>query len=152
MALLAVDLGLKTGLAYYGKAGRLLWYRSRNFGTRSRLRKAANAVLREAGEVEVLVLEGGGDIATPWIAEAKRKGIRVLQLQAGTWREKLLLSRHQRSGKDAKKHADVLARKIITWSEAKNPTSLKHDAAEAICVGFWGVQNLGWLKEMPLSL
>ena len=152
MSLLAVDLGLKTGLALYGRNGRLQWYRSRNFGTRTRLRKAAGSILKEAGDIEVVVLEGGGDIAVPWVGEAERKGIRVIQLHAGTWRNQLLLSRHQRSGLDAKKHADTLARRIITWSEAKNPTSLRHDAAEAICVGLWGVLEIGWLVEMPGAL
>ncbi|MFK7844657.1 MAG: hypothetical protein AB8G77_05095 [Rhodothermales bacterium] len=149
MSLLAVDLGLKTGLACYGKDGRLQWYRSRNFGSRARLRKAAGAILREFNDVEVLVIEGGGDIAIPWIGEAERRGLRVLQLQAGIWRKQLLLSRHQRSGKDAKKHADKLARNIIQWSGAKNPTSLRHDAAEAICIGLWGVNKIKWLAELP---
>lgn len=149
MSLLAVDLGLKTGLALFGRDGRLQWYRSRNFGSRARLRKAAGAILREFSEVEVLVIEGGGDIAIPWIGEAERRGLKVLQLQAGIWRKQLLLSRHQRSGKDAKKHADKLARNIIQWSSAKNPTSLRHDAAEAICIGLWGVHRINWLAELP---
>ena len=149
MSLLAVDLGLKTGMALYARNGRLQWYRSQNFGSRTRLRKAAGSILAESGDVEVLVLEGGGDIAVPWIGEAKRRGLRILQLQAGTWRKQLLLSRHQRSGKDAKKHADKLARRIIQWSAAKNPTSLRHDAAEAICIGLWGLHEIGWLRELP---
>ena len=152
MSLLAVDLGLKTGLALYARDGRLQWYRSRNFGSRSRLRRAAESILKQSDDVEVLVLEGGGDIAIPWIAEAKRKGLRVLQLQAGTWRKQLLLSRHQRSGKDAKKYADKLARSIIEWSAAKSPTSLRHDAAEAICIGLWGIHEIGWLDALPAGL
>ena len=152
MSLLAVDLGLKTGLALYARDGRLQWYRSRNFGSRGRLRKAADAILKEAGDVEVLVLEGGGDIAIPWIRVAERKGIKVLQLHAGRWRRQLLLSREQRSGKDAKKYADKLARRIIQWSAAKNPTSLRHDAAEAICIGLWGSYEMGWLAELPAGM
>jgi len=151
MSLLAVDLGLKTGLALFSKEGKLQWYRSRNFGTKARLRKAAASVLKEAGTVEVLVIEGGGDMETPWIGEAKRKGIEVLQLHAHAWRKHLLLSRHQRSGPEAKKHADKLARQIIKWSGAKNPTSLRHDAAEAICIGLWGVREMGWIHEFPFG-
>ncbi len=152
MSLLAVDLGLKTGLALYGRDGKLVWYRSRNFGSRGRLRRAADAILREATDVEVLVIEGGGDIAMPWIAEGERRGLKVLQLHAGAWRKLLLLSRHQRSGKDAKKHADRLARQIIQWSGAKKPTSLRHDAAEAICIGLWGTHQVGWINEVPAAL
>lgn len=149
MALLAVDLGLKTGLALFDKEGKLIWYRSRNFGTKARLKKAAGAILKEAGPVEVLVIEGGGTMETPWIGEARKRGIEVLQLHAHAWRKHLLLSRHQRNGPDAKKHADKLARQIIKWSGAKSPTSLRHDAAEAICIGLWGVREMGWIAKMP---
>ena len=152
MSLLAVDLGLKTGLALFGKEGKLLWYRSRNFGNRTRLRKAAASILKEAGPIEVLVIEGGGNMEVPWIAEAKKRDIEVIQLHAHAWREDLLLSRHQRNGPDAKKHADKLARKIIKWSAAKSPTSLRHDAAEAICIGLWGVREKGWIAAMPKGL
>ena len=152
MPLLAVDLGLRTGLALFDKQGKLQWYRSRNFGTRTRLRKAAASILREAGNVEVLVIEGGGDIAMPWINEADRRGIQVMQLHAHAWRKQLLIGRLQRSGPEAKKNADKLARKVIEWSAAKKPTSLRHDAAEAICVGLWAVCELGWLKAMPAEL
>ncbi len=149
MSLLAVDLGLKTGLAMFARDGQLQWYRSRNFGSRARLRKAAGSILNEAGDVEVLVLEGGGDIAVPWIGEARRRGLQVLQLQAGEWRRQFLLGRHQRSGKEAKKHADKLARRIIEALAGKKPTSLRHDAAEAICIGLWGLYELGWIAEVP---
>ena len=152
MPLLAVDLGLRTGLALFDNQGKLQWYRSRNYGTRTRLRKAAATILREAGDVEVLVIEGGGDIAQPWIKEAERRGIQVLQLHAHSWRKQLLIGRQQRSGTDAKKNADKLARKVIAWSAAKKPTSLRHDAAEAICVGLWAVSELGWLTAMPAEL
>ncbi len=144
MSLLAIDLGIKTGLACFDRDGRLTWYRSSNFGSRARLKKAVPAVLREAGNVRYIVIEGGGDLAEPWIAEAKRIGAEIIQLAAHDWRTDLLLSREQRTGDDAKRHADALARLIIKWSDAKRPTSLRHDVAEAICIGFWGARRLGW--------
>ncbi|MBT4053225.1 MAG: hypothetical protein HOE73_09060, partial [Bacteroidetes Order II. Incertae sedis bacterium] len=39
--LLAIDMGLRAGLAVFGRDGKLIWYRSRNYGNRSRLKKAA---------------------------------------------------------------------------------------------------------------
>lgn len=39
-SLLAVDLGLKTGLALFEGQGKLLWYRSHNYGTTERLKRA----------------------------------------------------------------------------------------------------------------
>lgn len=152
MSLLAIDLGLKTGLACFDKDGRLCWYRSQNFGSRTRLRKAASSILKDATTIEVLAIEGGGDIAVPWIHEAERRGLQILQVQAHAWRKHLLLERHQRNGPDAKKYADKLARRVIEWSGAKNPTSLRHDAAEAICTGLWAVHELGWLKNLPVEV
>jgi hypothetical protein len=43
----------------------------------------------------------------------------------------------RRSGEDAKAAAEKLARDLIERSGAKRPTSLRHDAAEAILVGVW---------------
>ena len=150
--LLAIDLGLRTGLALFGQDGKLLWYRSSNFGSRPRLRKAAYSVLNEAEGVSVVAIEGGGDLAVPWFNEIDRRGLRPLQNNAEKWRTSLLLSRHQRHGAEAKKHADTLARKIIEWSGVKRPTSLRHDAAEAICIGFSAVVHIGWLPEVPVEL
>lgn len=60
--LLAVDLGLRSGLALYGPDGRLRWYRSQNFGTQARLKRAVPSVLHGAGPLAWLVLEGGGPV------------------------------------------------------------------------------------------
>ena len=102
--LLAIDLGLRTGLAVYGRDGKLVWYRSRNYGNKTRLRKAARSVIEEAGTVHVVAIEGGGDIALPWVHEIERRDIELIQVQAESWRKDLLLSRHQRNGPQAKKH------------------------------------------------
>jgi hypothetical protein len=45
-----------------------------------------------------------------------------------------------------------LARRVIAWSEARRPTSLRHDAAEAILTGLWGVLEVGWLDSLPEEL
>lgn len=150
--LLAVDLGLRTGLALYGRDGRLLRYRSQNFGARSRLKRGAYAILNDAPGVARVVLEGGGDLAGVWSREGERRGLSVQVVQAHTWRRELLLGREQRTGKDAKAHADTLARAVIAWSGARAPTSLRHDAAEAILVGLWAVLACGWLPERPDAL
>jgi len=141
--ILAVDLGLRTGLACFDGTGVLLWYRSQNYGSRARLKKAAYSLLsemvRDGAPVTRLVIEGGGDLAPPWIHEAERRGIPVTQIQAETWRRALLYERQQRSGLDAKRHADERAREIIRDAGLPKPTSLRHDAAEAILIGYWAV-------------
>lgn len=149
IALLAVDLGLRTGLAAYGRDGKLRWQRSQNYGSRARLKRDAYSLLREHAALETLVVEGGGDLAVVWEREADRRGVRLRRIGAEAWRRDLLYAREQRHGKDAKAAADGLAREIIAWSGLRLPKRLKHDAAEAILIGLWGVLQEGWLKAVP---
>jgi hypothetical protein len=151
-ALLAVDLGLRTGLALYGPHGRLLWYRSQNFGTAARLKRGAHGILAALPELRWVVLEGGGNLAEIWKREGERRGLAVLQIGAERWRERLLLAREQRTGAQAKLRADDLARRVIEWSAAPRPTSLRHDAAEAVVIGLWGALETGLLPELPPEL
>ncbi len=145
-----MDLGLRTGLAAFARDGRLVWARSQNLGTRTRLRAAANTLLDGLPHVERLVLEGGGDLARLWIGVAEKRGLRARVIDAGVWRRPLLLPREQRSGSDAKAAADGLARAVITWSGAPAPKgALRHDAAEAVAVGLWAVLDAGWLAAIP---
>lgn len=151
-SLLAIDLGIRTGLALYGQDGKLRWYRSQNFGTTTRLRRGVHTLLHEIPDVTWLIMEGGGTLATIWEREATRYNIAVRQISAETWRTTLLHPREQRRGHEAKHHADTLARRVIEWSGARRPTSLRHDAAEAILIGLWGVLELAWLEHVPDDL
>lgn len=151
-ALLAVDLGVRTGLALYGGDGRLRWYRSHNFGSAERLRRAVPALLDGIPALDLLVIEGGGALADAWLRAAARRALAVRQIGAEAWRQLFLLPREQRRGIDAKRHAGALARGVIEWSAAARPTALRHDAAEAILVGLWGVLDAGWLDTVPSAL
>ena len=151
-SLLAVDLGVKTGLALFNQDGRLLWCRSHNFGTIKRLRKGVYRILDDIPDLSVLVLEGGGTVAQVWEREAKRRALTLYKINAEDWRGQLLYSREQRSGPMAKDNAGNIARRVITWSRMVQPASLRHDTAEAILVGLWGVLEVGWLKQLPAEL
>jgi hypothetical protein len=135
--LLAIDLGLRFGWAAFGGHGLLLQYGSRHFGTRASLRKAIPQILAEHPGLQTLVVEGGGDLYVPWEKEAARRGIAIRQVMSQEWRAALLQPYQRKSGQDAKAAADGLARDVIERSGAKRPTSLRHDAAEAILVGVW---------------
>jgi hypothetical protein len=147
--LLAIDIGVKTGLALYGHDGRLLWYRSQNFGTVPRLRRGVRNVLDTLPQLAWLILEGGGPLADIWQREAARRQIPVRQISAEVWRRQFLYAREQRHGVQAKESATELARRIILWSGARRPTSLRDDAAEAILIGLWGAIDVGWLVTLP---
>lgn len=151
-SLLAVDLGLRTGLALFGADGRLLWVRSHNFGTAARLRRGAYNIVNEPPELAWLFIEGGGRLADPWRKEADRRHVPVQQVSAERWRTDLLLPREQRNSRRAKQNADVLARRVMQWSGVSTAHGLRHDAAEAILVGLWAVLQVGWLEELPDDL
>jgi hypothetical protein len=152
LALLAVDVGLKTGLALYGQDGRLRWYRSHNFGATARLRRGVRGILDNLPQLAWLLLEGGGTLADIWWREAERRHIPVRRVSAEMWRQCLLYPREQRTGMQAKDSATSLARRVIAWSHARRPTSLRDDAAEAILVGLWGVLEIQWLQQLPDEL
>jgi len=135
--LLAIDLGLRCGWAAFTESGRLLGYGSRHFGNREALRKAIPQILSQYPTLARLVVEGGGDLYIPWRKEALHRGLRVQQVMGEVWRETILMPSQRRTGADAKAAADRVAREVIERSGARRPTSLRHDAAEAILVGVW---------------
>lgn len=151
-SLLAVDLGLKTGFALFGGDGRLRWYRSHHLANSAMLRKVVYRTLRETEGLAWIYVEGGGNLGDVWEKEAEKQGVAIRRIGAEVWREKLLYAREQRSGKQAKQKADTLARRVIEWSNAPRPTSLRHDVSEAILIGLCGVLDVGWVQELPSEL
>lgn len=151
-SLLAVDVGVRTGLALWGDDARLRWYRSHNLGDAARLRRAIPGLLDAPGDLTRLVLEGGGALADAWTREGERRGLEVVRVSAELWRPLFLLPREQRASATAKDAADRVARRVIAWSGAARPTSLRHDAAEAVLIGAWGLLSAGWVKGLPNEL
>jgi len=148
-SLLAVDLGIRTGLALYGQTGRLRWYRSKNFGSRERLRRGVRGLLADIPDLAWIVVEGDRSLAEIWEQAARGRQVPVRQVSAEQWRRRLLHRREQSSGPRAKQSAGEMALRIIEWSGAPHATSLRHDAAEAILIGLYGVLDVGWLARMP---
>jgi len=146
--LLAVDVGLHTGLALFSAEPRLLWYRSHHFSSPAKLKKVIGKLLRETPPT-YLLLEGGGPLAELWIQEAEKLAITSQQIHAQQWRDRLFYARQHRSGSQAKREADGLARQVIERLGGKKPTSLRHDTAEAILIGVFGLLQLEWLDDLP---
>lgn len=144
MSLLAIDLGLHMGFAEYDSTGRLTRYGSRHFPTRGALKAAVFPMLQEVEHLDWLYAEGSRSLAHPFLKEASRRGASTRLVAAETWRPDILLQREQRTGAIAKTNADRLAREIIRSDGLPGPTSLRHDAAEAILLGLWAVRELGW--------
>lgn len=148
-ALLAVDAGVRTGLALLDRDGRLLWCRSHNLGTTARLKKAAARVLFELPHLQFLVVEGGGQTANIWQHAADKRNLPCRIIQAQDWREQFLLPRQRVSGQKAKAAACALVATILRREGWSSPTTPGHDAAEAALIGLWTAVQLGW-RAMPV--
>lgn len=147
MAILAVDLGLRCGLACFVDAGALVWFRSQNLGTVTRMKRAIPVVLDECAGLSAVVVEGDRRYGELWQKAAENRGATFSFVAPEVWRRDLLLPREQRSGADAKEAADRKARAIIEASIAagspvRRPrTRLVDDVAEAICIGAWAARR-----------
>lgn len=147
--LLAVDAGVKTGLALFGKPCNLVWYRSHNMGSYHALKSAIHTILQQIQGLRYLVVEGGGPIALQWTRQAEKQGISCITTDAGEWRKELLYSREYRNAETAKQTAVNLAGNLISRSGVKGKNTPTHDAAEAILAGIWGCKKTGWIADFP---
>lgn len=147
-----MDLGLRSGLAVFGRDGSLLRYRSTHFPTVGALKRALPRVLDEAPGLSWLVCEGDRHYASLWARLAEKRGAQILWASAETWRAVMLAPGERADGVRAKASAERLARQVIALSGAKRPTSLTHDVAEAIVIGLWGALEVGWISALPAGL
>ena len=92
-------------------------------------------------------------MASLWSRQARKQGAsRILRTDALTWRALLLKQSDQRSGAQAKEVAIASAHKLLEAVGAPRPkATLRHDTAEALLVGLWGIHTLGWLTYTQLT-
>ena len=148
--LLAIDLGLRAGIALYSGNGRLMTYRSTNFGSVSRLKRAVPGIVGTS--VKILVTEGDSRLAHIWEQYATRRGLICERVAPHSWRTQMYNLSEMRQKGHWKETADKYARRIIEWSKLSSPSSLRHDAAEAICLGMCAAINHGWLEQFPKDI
>ena len=134
---LAIDVGMKAGLAWFDADGELIRARSTRFANRTVLKKALPSIWTELPGVTQLVLEGQGEIADIFRKSAERASIPVQQFSAEDWRKDMLLPRQRRSGKQAKAHAEAIALQIARECGKPPKCAYDDDAAEAILFGLW---------------
>ena len=126
--LLAVDVGMRAGLAWFGTDGRLLHSRSARFANRAVLRRAVPAILAERPPVRLVVLEGMGPVADIWMRSLERLGVCRL----------CVIHRNV----PAQQHAARLAAPLLAGTGHPRPEAIGDDEAEAILCGLWAVRAL----------
>ena len=113
------------------------------------MRRGVWGTLREVPRLEWVVLEGTGPLVRIWHRASAKRGISTMEVPAEAWRLQILRTRERRSGPEAKRTALRLARRAIAWAGGPRPTSLAHDAAEAILLGCWALWKVGWIHAPP---
>ncbi|MCO4763338.1 MAG: hypothetical protein KC502_17610 [Myxococcales bacterium] len=144
--LVAIDLGLRMGIACFDRAGELQFARARRFPSRDRLRAAVPQLLADLSPLHWLVVEGDAELAKPWIRHARLRGAQVLAVKPETWRKALLMPRERRSGTAAKETALRHATEMLAACGRAPAVPLRHDAAEAALIGLWALTEIGWAR------
>jgi hypothetical protein len=155
-SLLAIDLGLRCGLAWYVRDSqtevRLVRHRCTEFHTRTRLRAAVMGVLGEVPGLVGVVAEGDRGLWAIWEKGAAARGIGIACVSPERWRRGLWGASAPTSGKDAKAWALRVAEGdgrrgeegLVGRFGARGATRMRTDAAEAVCLGFWAAREAGW--------
>ncbi|MDD3130933.1 MAG: hypothetical protein PHN94_03835, partial [Bacteroidales bacterium] len=94
----------------------------------------------------------GGPLLKLWDAYLEKRNIEVLHIMAEEWRRALLLSREQRKGAQAKENAVRYAGIIIQKISNQKTLVTNNNAAEAILIGTWAMEKLGWINSAAALL
>jgi len=163
--LVAVDLGLKSGVALYSSDGILLRYEQFHFEKDSlaetvkslveNWESAANAIAvthddeegtRLPYRVTHIALEGANGYMLQAWSDA-RPDLSILRVPPEEWRADLLLEKERTSGSNAKAASRLIARQVVDdfGSMSKHEGKFPTDVAEAVCMGFYVGRKLGWM-------
>lgn len=130
--LFAVDMGLRSGFAFYNSSGYLIDFTSHRFITLSTLKDSILEVLDSISERHHLtnfVLEGDNVYGEIWrtaieiFGHEKNKDIDIMYVSPSEWREKVLSLKERKNGKDAKTAARQICRQIM-WRSGKKTSNI----------------------------
>jgi predicted phosphodiesterase len=165
--LLAVDLGLKSGVSLFNSQGALVRYEQFYFQKDTLQRDAGKLI--EQWQVDLndemtetddhddkpykvthIAIEGAdGYMLRAWAAAAPNQSI--LRVSPDEWRSDLLLAKEKTSGATSKAAARLIARQVVEdfgmmeRHSGKFPT----DVAEAVVIGLYVARKLGWIHREP---
>jgi hypothetical protein len=154
--LMAVDLGLKSGVSLFNSNGQLIRYEQFLFD-RGTLEETIPRMIQEweseAGEdwsVTHLAIEGG-DTALLNMWERATPNLSTLRVRPEEWRAEMLTKKESQDGASAKAASRLIARQVVEdfgimdQHEGKFHT----DVAEAVLLGMHVARRLGWIEREP---
>lgn len=167
--MVAVDLGLRTGLALYSDDGRLLEYEHAVYETAEDLEAKCLKLMSEweakyqrpnnnenieddkaSFHITHVAVEGA-DVAlrAVWKSMAEdHLHCRLLLVKPEEWRADLLLAKEKASGEAAKEASRLIARQIVAdYGGRLHEGKLATDVAEAVLLGYHVSRRLGWIPR-----
>jgi hypothetical protein len=148
--LLAVDLGLRTATAVLDGSGQILQIDDWRFTDVHQLEGALEGMLRNHSITHVVVEGADTKLNRIWRRAVEKYDLPFARVVAEDWREVLLLPK-ERKNKQAAKDAAVLIAKQFWTKKLDHDNSrakLSKDAAEAVLVGLYALQVLGWAQPV----
>ena len=158
--LVALDLGLRFGWAFYTQRGTLIGYGSHHCSGRVQLKKCAYTLIQTLPPESELWIEGGGALLKFWTKPAVKRNLVIHTFHAHQWR-KICFDLHSStlsslSSKEAKLKAIEKAKNLIELQSQQNQkrhlqkikktSTLRHDTAEAILMGWWALLQTEWIE------
>jgi hypothetical protein len=163
--LMAVDLGLKSGVSLFNCQGELVRYEQFYFEKETLQKTAQNLIATWEQDVNIeteeestslpskvthIAIEGAdGYMLRAWADAAPHQSI--LRVSPEEWRSDLLLAKESTSGANSKAAARLIARQVVQdfgvmeAHTGKFPT----DVAEAVVMGLYVARKLGWITREP---
>ena len=161
--LMAIDIGLKSGVALYNRQGALVRYEQFYF-ERDTLQRDAQELIQEwerdcneettfdeiQFKVTHIAMEGADAyMLNAWAEAAPNRSI--LRVSPEEWRSDLLTAKEKKSGHNAKASSRLIARQIVGdfGMMEQHSGKFKTDVAEAVVMGFYVARKLGWIQREP---
>lgn len=161
--LLAVDLGLRTGVSLFNDEGELLRFHNFQFESSEELQSAAFDLLYqwerdaskpgEKSSISRIAIEGGDPpLRKAWHRAARGERL-ILHVQPEEWREDLLSVKERQNGEFAKAASRHIARQIVNdygrdgLERDLGDGEVQTDMAESLVLGLHVARRLGWIES-----
>ena len=162
--LMAVDLGLKSGVSLFNSQGKLVRYEQFHFDRdtiqvyiakliREWEQDAATLIPTEEGtsfKVSHIAIEGG-DTSLLRVWERAAPDYSLLRVRPEEWRAELLTEKENHDGASAKAASRLIARQVVEDYGIMEQHSGKFqtDVAESVLLGLYVARRLGWIEREP---
>ena len=147
--LFSLDLGLRFGWALYTQELDLIAYGSRHCGSVAQFKALAYSSIKRLPHDSHVYVEGGGPLLKYWRNPAEKRSLYFRSVHAEQWRSDTLPITHQYHVRGTVMKAEAIkrARPLILAQSGKRAKTLRHDAAEAILMGWWALYQIEWCSE-----